>query len=466
MLLLKKTPTEVQRRYLECPADEILFGGSLGGGKSTASVLDAYIEAMKNPGIVIGLFRRTLPELTNTLIREALETFPPESYQFREAKRRMTMFNGSELRFNFIDTDKDLIQYQGQEFDMIIMDEAANFTEYQLIRIKERVRSSRKGIRTKIRYLTNPMGVGKGYLKRRFIDDKEPYKIYVSPETKDQPKELQRTLCYIPARLTDNKYLYLNDPSYCNSLKELPDDIYKAMVDGDWDSKVGSFYPQFQSTLHTCLTYHPSVKDQLFLSMDWGTNKPFSVNWIALTQTNHAFVYREYYGSTGKPDEGINLTARECGKRLYAMCKEEFDNGLSYKYLVLDSSCWNRTGYGKTIAEILQEELKEIPIIKASKERINGWENQKAWLEIDYDDSIFNPYFKKPWLIISRKCPNLIKQFQDAVYSDTKPGDQSEKIENHSIENLRYWCMSRPQPKSPSESKYKPNQWGYGLDDE
>ena len=446
MLYLNKVPTPIQLRYLQCPADEILFGGALGGGKSFASILDAYISGQKLKGLVIGLFRRTLNELTNTLIREALETYPNGSYRFREVKRRMTLLNGSELRFNFIDTDKDLMQYQGQEFDMIIMDEACNFTEYQLVRIKERLRSSKKGVRTKIRYLTNPIGVGKGYLKRRFIDGKEPFKIYISEETKGLPKEQQRTLCYIPARLTDNIHLYKNDPSYLNSLKELPSDIYEAMVNGSWDSKVGTFFPQFDYQKHTILAYNPSNKDQIFLSMDWGTNKPFAVYWAAMTPSNHIIIYREYYGSSGKSDEGINMTAKQVANEVKERSKYDYESGLQYKYMVLDSACWNRVGYGKTIYEIMQENLS-FPIIRSHKDRVNGWENMKSWLEYDGNDHIFNHYYRKPWMQITRSCTYLIKQAQDAIYSDTRQGDMNDKMENHGVESIQYLLSSRPCPQ-------------------
>lgn len=63
----------------------------------------------------------------------------------------------------------DVAQYQGQEYDVIFMDEATHFTEYQFNAIK----SCLRGVNDfpKRFYLTcNPGGVGHGWVKRLFID--------------------------------------------------------------------------------------------------------------------------------------------------------------------------------------------------------------------------------------------------------------------------------------------------------
>ena len=57
-------------------ADEVLYGGAAGGGKSYGQLCDALIYAMTYPKSKQLILRRTLPELEKSLVRVALELFP------------------------------------------------------------------------------------------------------------------------------------------------------------------------------------------------------------------------------------------------------------------------------------------------------------------------------------------------------------------------------------------------------
>ena len=72
------TPTKKQALYHQSNAYELLYGGAAGGGKSKATVMEALIDSLEHPGIDSYLFRRTYPELRDTLIREAQASIPKE----------------------------------------------------------------------------------------------------------------------------------------------------------------------------------------------------------------------------------------------------------------------------------------------------------------------------------------------------------------------------------------------------
>ena len=69
-------PTEKQRLFHRSAADEVLFGGAAGGGKSKAVVMEALLRCLEHPGTQAYLFRRTLRELDDTLVAEALRSIP------------------------------------------------------------------------------------------------------------------------------------------------------------------------------------------------------------------------------------------------------------------------------------------------------------------------------------------------------------------------------------------------------
>ena len=62
-------PTEKQRRFHESMADEVLFGGAAGGGKTRALVMDALLRCLRHGGTTACIFRRTYGELEDTVLR-------------------------------------------------------------------------------------------------------------------------------------------------------------------------------------------------------------------------------------------------------------------------------------------------------------------------------------------------------------------------------------------------------------
>ena len=68
-LELAYRPTGKQLAFHASTADEVLYGGAAGGGKSYAICWDALMRCLKYPQTHAYLFRRTYPELEMTLVR-------------------------------------------------------------------------------------------------------------------------------------------------------------------------------------------------------------------------------------------------------------------------------------------------------------------------------------------------------------------------------------------------------------
>jgi len=80
-------------------ANEILFGGAAGPGKSHALRHDGLDWCLRIPGLQVYLFRRTFPELEKNHIIPSLTEFPQSVGTFKDAKRRWEFHNGSMLHF-------------------------------------------------------------------------------------------------------------------------------------------------------------------------------------------------------------------------------------------------------------------------------------------------------------------------------------------------------------------------------
>ena len=71
-------------------ADEVLYGGAAGGGKSFGQLIDAFIYAMQYPKSKQLILRRTLPELRMSLIRVSRQLYPKEVANFKETEKIWT----------------------------------------------------------------------------------------------------------------------------------------------------------------------------------------------------------------------------------------------------------------------------------------------------------------------------------------------------------------------------------------
>ena len=97
-LELAYRPTGKQLAFHASTADEVLYGGAAGGGKSYAICWDAFVRCLKYPGTNAYLFRRTFPELEQTLIKTMRSIVPESLGQYYAGAHEMRFVNGSTAR--------------------------------------------------------------------------------------------------------------------------------------------------------------------------------------------------------------------------------------------------------------------------------------------------------------------------------------------------------------------------------
>lgn len=413
MRLTIPAPNPKQKQFFEADSRYVAYGGARGGGKSWAVRTKATLMAAKYPGIRILLMRKTFPELRENHILPLLRDLYGIA-AYNDSKKVFSFKNGSRIKFGYCDAQTDVAQYQGQEYDVIFMDEATHFTEYQFNAIK----SCLRGVNDfpKRFYLTcNPGGVGHGWVKRLFID--RDYR----------QGEQAEDYTFIPARVYDNTALNEADPDYVKSLLSLPDNMRSAWLEGNWDAFAGQFFSEFRRDVHVVKPCAIPEGSRIYRAFDYGLDM-LACLWIAVVPSGRALVFRETYAS--------GLIVSEAARRIQEMTHEEIYETFA------PPDMWNRQREtGKSIAELFAE--NGVDLLKADNDRVTGWMNVKEWLKLCEGSE--GAYAN---LRIFESCPYLIKCLCALQYDDKNPCDASTEPHDitHITDALRYFCISRISP--------------------
>jgi len=234
-------PQPKQEIALAQTAEEILYGGARGGGKTDA-------------GMAFPLYHKDHPLFRALVVRknaDDLKDWADRAERFFArcgATRRGTppefVFpSGAIIRTGHLKDENAYMKYQGHEYQNMIIEELNQIPQVMnYVMLIASCRSSIPELRPQVFNTTNPGGPGNEWIKERWNIPDEPgdEPIY----TKLVMNGVARYLVFIPARIEDNPALMKADPGYVAFLDSLPDGLRQQWRSGSWadfDIK-GSYY--------------------------------------------------------------------------------------------------------------------------------------------------------------------------------------------------------------------------------
>ena len=407
--------SEPQREFFLSRARHICYGGARGGGKSWAMRQKLKMLALSKPGLNVLLLRRTLPELReNHIIPLRRELYGVAKYS--ESSHTFTLPNRSRIIAGYCKAEGDVDQYQGQEYDVIGLEEATHFTEAQMQALTLSNRNARRDFSPRMYYTCNPGNVGHGWVKRLFIDRQY------------QGSERAENYAFIPARVWDNRPLMEASPEYVDTLQSLPDDLRRAYLDGDWDVFVGQYFTEFRRDLHVCEPFHIPSHWNRFRSLDYGLDM-LAALWGAFDEAGNAYIYREVC----RP----NLVIADAARAILEATAP--DEKIICTYAPSDMWARNRaTGRGQ--AEMFT--AAGLILTQVRNARVDGWMGVKDWLR-PIDDGTGE---RRPRLHIFSTCRTLIHDLPLLQHDEHDPSDVATEPHDitHAPDALRYMMDGRP----------------------
>ena len=397
-------PSVKQKEFLLSKAKYTAYGGARGGGKSWALRYKLLLLCLRYAGIRTVIIRRTFPELRENHVYALYELAVKTGLaEYSETHKVFKFINGSVIKLGYLDSESDLLQYQGQEFDIIALDEATQIHERAFAVLAASLRGANAF--PKRMYLTcNPGGVGHGWVKRLFIDR--------AFREGEDPGDYR----FIPALVYDNAALMESNPDYVKQLEMLPDELKKAWLFGEWDVFEGQFFTEFDVCLHSAELTLPK-RALHYCALDYGLDM-LAALFIAVDEEGRAYVYDEIYES--------GLIVSEAARKI---CEKSTADMI----FIAPADLWSRQkDSGKSIAELFAQ--SGVFLTKLCPQRIPGWLALKEWLKTDEKGRAF--------MQIDKRCKNLLRTLPLLMYDKTRQGDAATEPHEitHAPDALRYFA--------------------------
>lgn len=323
-----------QNEFMNCPIFECMYHGTRGPGK-TDGLLMSYAQHVNQgfgPAWRGIIFRQTYPQLADIQAKSEKwfwEIFRDEA-KFNKSKMQWEWKTGEMLMFRHMARQSDALSLLGHEYPFIGWEELCNWAADDCFtQMMACCRSSVPGLPRMIRSTTNSYGPGHNWVKDRYrLYGAWWQSIYID-DAKDLDGRPLPDRCSIYGHIDENKTLLKNDPNYKQTIIASANNpaMAEAWLHGSWDIVAGGMFDDVWSSTHNVVKrFDVPPHWRIDRSFDWGSSAPFSVAWwaesdgsdlvmkdgtVRSTVRGDLFRVAEWYGWTGRPNQGLRMLAIE-----------------------------------------------------------------------------------------------------------------------------------------------------------
>ncbi|MDE6667497.1 MAG: terminase family protein, partial [Clostridia bacterium] len=197
---------------------------------------------------------------------------------------------------------------------------------------------------------------------------------------------------------------------------------------GKFSEGAGLVYPEFDESIHVIEPFKIPPEWQENISIDPGLHNPLSAHWYCVDWDGNVYVVAEHFASGKDIDFHANAI-----KSISAKLGWKTD-GRGRISALIDSAANQRTlASSKSVTELFTDRgIAVNPTV--NKDVFAGIARIKSFLRQDNGEAN---------LYIFKNCVNMIEEFKTYFWAD---GDAPVKKDDHCMDELRYFIMTRPKP--------------------
>lgn len=225
----------------------------------------------------------------------------------------------------------------------------------------------------------------------------------------------------------------------------------EARRDGRFVALTGLVYKEFREEVHVIDPFEVPREWQDRISIDPGLEAPLSAHWYAVDHDGCVYVTAEHYAA------GLNV--RQHMQEIERISRE-LDwkrNPQGHLEALMDAAADQHTLQSvKSVAELFRENGLMVDT-RVNKSKWAGIQRVKQYL--DLRESPGEDWPKgKPSLFIFRTCPMLISEIKQYRWSQNRTGGHEEPVkkDDHALDELRYYLMTRPEPHAQAPARDSP----------
>lgn len=284
-----------QTKFFQRTEREVFYGGAGGGGKSMCGMgkfgqqLAVEQKRFANGDIVTskawGIYlRRTMPDLKQAIERsfQFFKDIDPEAdYNINDHIWTIPSCGNAHFQFGHMENERSKYKYKSSEYTYIFLDELTEYTETMYEYMDTRLRTTDPALEPMLQICSgsNPDGPGLLWVRRRFIENKQPEVVYRKVTRLRDGRIRNYDSIFIPAKLEDNPVLYRSG-SYEASLINKRPEVREAILHGNWWINPGAFLANiWNSSVHVVPNHDVPKNSKVVRSCDPAPSAPTSVTW-------------------------------------------------------------------------------------------------------------------------------------------------------------------------------------------
>jgi hypothetical protein len=412
-----------QERFLNLPEENVdaLYGGAGGGGKSQALLAYAIRACVRYPGLQVFWFRRSFPELNQSVLRMLARYGYAKSLgaKWDGSKYELRFPGGSILTFAHAKNLEEAGALSSAEINLLILDERTTINPEVVEFLYTRVRSGVVGVPCLgIRSASNPGFIGHGVVKAGWVEATD----YGKNQIIDAAGRLR---VFIPAKVSDNPYV----KNYAETLKGISDpELRRRILDGDWGVMPDQAFPDWKRG-------YLVVPATIEIGESWARHGGYDYGWTA-----PAVFIAAARDADGRLWFYRELSMRQTAEREQA--RRVLGTASGVRVISADPSMWGKSG--SAMPPAAQFEIEGCHLEKGDNDRLGGKQRFHTYLSSGpacaYHRSI--GWDMCPMLhVLDGTCPDLLRTMENLPRDRNKPEDVDSAAEDHWYDAARYLLM-------------------------